>query len=36
MVGHWATLPEEIPVSRTTYWLVVDDGKITAMVWMGY
>ena len=36
LVGHWPDVPDIVPVSRTTYWLVVDGGEITAMVWEGY
>ncbi len=36
LVGHWPQVPDTVPVSRTTYWLVVDGGEITAMVWQGY
>ncbi len=36
VVGHWPDVPDTVPLSRTTYWLVVDDGEITAMVWEGY
>jgi hypothetical protein len=35
-VAQWPDVPDSIPVSRTTYWLVVDGGEITAMVWEGY
>ena len=35
-VGHWPQVPDTVSVSRTQYWMVVDGGKITAMVWMGY
>ena len=36
LYGHWPDVPDSVPLSRTTYWLVVDGGKITAMVWEGY
>jgi hypothetical protein len=34
--GHWPNLPASLPVRGTTYWLVIDGGEITAMVWQGY
>ena len=34
--GHWPNLPASLPVRDTTYWLVIDGGEITAMVWQGY
>ena len=32
----WPDLPASLPVRDTTYWLVIDGGEITAMVWQGY
>lgn len=34
--GVWPNLPASLPVRDTTYWLVIDGGEITAMVWEGY
>jgi hypothetical protein len=34
--GAWPDLPTSLPVRDTNYWLVIDGGEITAMVWQGY
>jgi len=34
--GVWPDLPASLPVRDTTYWLVIDGGKVNAMVWQGY
>jgi hypothetical protein len=34
--GVWPDLPASLPVRDTTYWLVIDGGEVTAMVWQGY
>lgn len=36
VTGYWPDLPASLPARDTTYWLVIDDGQITAMAWQGY
>lgn len=34
MSGRFPHIPEDIPLRRHGYWLVIDRGKVTAMIWM--